>query len=119
MITAAVIEAAVRVVPLPVVARLAGVSLAAPDSRDGVEVPALNVTERRAVWLAHAVMQRWPFGGGTCLRRSLIIGHLLRRHAPSLRIGLAREGGPVGAHAWPEIPGADEVMSRRHRAFEL
>lgn len=40
-----------------------------------------------------------------CLRRALILGHLLRRNGPALRLGVAREDGEVRAHAWLEVDG--------------
>lgn len=42
----------------------------------------------------------------TCLRRSLVAGHLLRRREPRLRIGARLTGGAVTAHAWLELAGA-------------
>lgn len=57
---------------------------------------------RRCVAL---VLRRWPFGD-SCLRRALVLGALLRRFDPRLRVGVARnvEDGAQGvtAHAWLE-----------------
>ena len=64
-------------------------------------------------------MRRWPFGTGVCLRRSLVIGRCVRRLRPTLRIGVARHGTGIGAHAWLEVPGATNTGGRNHLAFDL
>jgi len=50
------------------------------------------------------VLRHWP-PGGTCLRRALLVGWVLRRRRPVLRVGVAKIDGVVKAHAWLEIEG--------------
>jgi hypothetical protein len=50
------------------------------------------------------LMDFWPFGG-TCLRRSLLVGNRLRSLGPTIRIGVGPSGAPMAAHAWVEIDG--------------
>lgn len=50
------------------------------------------------------VLGVWP-RRGRCLRRSLVLGALLREHGPVLRIGVRRRGDGIVAHAWIEIEG--------------
>ena len=52
------------------------------------------------------VLRHWCFSA-TCLRRSLLAGHLLRRWHPVLRLGVAKVDGIVTAHAWLEINGVN------------
>jgi Transglutaminase-like superfamily len=41
-----------------------------------------------------------------CLRRSLVLGFLLREHAPLLRIGVQRDSDQnLRAHAWIDVGG--------------
>lgn len=49
----------------------------------------------------------WPGFNPTCLPRSLVLWHLLRRRgAPAqLRIGVTKEGEQLSAHAWVENEG--------------
>lgn len=99
-------EAAVRILPLDVAARLAGARLLL----DGTVVtrdawPELTDTERERCALALRVLGRRPFQS-TCLRRSLVLAALLRRWRPALRVGVAKTAGAVAAHAWLEIDGA-------------
>ena len=51
------------------------------------------------------VADAWPFSRGPCLRRTLVLGHLLREHDPALRLGVAGAGDDLNAHAWLEIDG--------------
>ncbi|MBI3200161.1 MAG: lasso peptide biosynthesis B2 protein [Myxococcales bacterium] len=50
------------------------------------------------------VLGVWP-RRGRCLRRSLVLGAMLRAHRPVLRIGVRRRSGGIVAHAWLEIDG--------------
>lgn len=119
LLTAAGVEIGIRCLPLPTVARLAGVALATDvPSRDAPAL-ALTARERRAVRWAGAVMRRWPLGTGVCLRRSLVIGRFVRRLRPVLRLGVTRHGEVIGAHAWLEVPGAVNIGGRDHQAFDL
>lgn len=104
--TAAMVEAGVRVLPLRTVARLAGARLeldTAVAERDAW--PELSPRDRDRCALALRLLGRRPFRA-TCLRRSLVLASLLRRQHPALRVGVAKSGGAVAAHAWLEIAGA-------------
>jgi hypothetical protein len=119
LLTAAAVEIGVHFLPLRTIARLAGVSLATDGSPPAARAPTLTEAERRALRWARAVMRRWPFGSGACLRRSLVIGRVVRRLRPTLRIGVARHGGVISAHAWLEVPGAVNIGGGDHQAFDL
>ena len=113
-------EVGIRVLPLPVVARLLDVSLAKPVDRPGVAtLPDLSAAEVRGIRMARALMHRWPWGRGVCLRRSLLLGHVLRRHDPWLRVGVAREDERIRAHAWLEIRGVETTGAGPFLAFEM
>ncbi|MBI4730510.1 MAG: lasso peptide biosynthesis B2 protein [Acidobacteria bacterium] len=106
---AVAVEAGLRTLPVPRLARLLGVRLVTDRravSAAGEETHTLNLSdaERRRLRAAQAVLRARP-GRGRCLRRALVAGHLLRERRPELRIGVAREGGRVHAHAWIEIDG--------------
>ena len=53
---------------------------------------------------AWRLLRRRPFNP-TCLRRALLGGYVLRRHAPVVRIGVAKTDKLVLAHAWVEVDG--------------
>jgi len=96
-----VVEVALKLTSLDVVARRIGAPLAV-DERDGA-VPPLDETtltskERLHLWAVRWVLQRWLFDA-TCLRRALAWGRVLRARRPVLCIGLVEEHG-VLAHAW-------------------
>jgi hypothetical protein len=48
-----------------------------------------------------------------------VVGRVVRRLQPTLRIGVAREGDVISAHAWLEVPGAVNIGGRDHLAFDL
>lgn len=104
--TLAVAEVLLRVTDLPTTCRALRIALdvssAAPARTATVVLPAGS---RRAIRVAGAVVARWPFGD-TCLRRCLLLGHLLRRMRPVLRIGVQRSEGTFAAHAWLEVGGS-------------
>lgn len=103
--TAVTIEIGLRTLRLPALARRLGVPFDATPGPAGTKPSErLPSWAARRVHLANRVMDRWPFGG-TCLRRSLLVGSRLRRLRPSLRIGVRRDDA-VRAHAWVEIAGA-------------
>jgi hypothetical protein len=55
-----------------------------------------------------------------CLRRSLVMGHVLRRHDPVLRIGVRRSDDGFAAHAWVEVAGeAVEAGAEEYLAFDF
>lgn len=97
---AALIEIAVRTVPLDRLAPVLGIQLRPVPG--GPEVDALDpLSERERLHLEASRRLFAVFHArGPCLRRSLVEGFLLRRRRPVLRIGVRREGDAVAAHAW-------------------
>ncbi len=100
------VEALIRSVPLPRLSEMLGirVNLAPPPA--GVErLPAETLTprDRRQLRCSQRVADVWPLSKGPCLRRSLVAGHLLRRHHPAVRLGVSGTGDRLLAHAWLEI----------------
>ncbi len=63
----------------------------------------LSPGEQRAYWATRWVLHRWVYDG-TCLRRALAAGFVLRRHHPVLRLGLTDDGHTT--HAWVEASGS-------------
>ena len=119
-VLALVVEIAIRLLPLPIVARRMHVSLVRPPARPGLAtLPDFSGAELRAVRMARALMRRWPWGSGACLRRSLLVGHVLRRHDPWLRVGVTRDDADIRAHAWLEIRGVETTGAGPFLAFEM
>ena len=103
-----VVEILIRWVPLPRLARLLGVRLDLEPPLPASPVMSaaeLSEHDRRQLRGARRVADRWPLSKGPCLRRSLVAGHLLRRHDPTIRVGVAGTGDRLQAHAWLEIEG--------------
>jgi Transglutaminase-like superfamily len=103
-----VVELLVRSVPLPRLSRFLGLRLNLAPARQNVQPlleTALPVRAQRQLRCAHRVADVWPFSKGPCLRRSLVVGHLLRQYDPAVRLGLAGSGDALVAHAWIEIDG--------------
>ena len=104
---ATIVEVGLRTMQLPPLAKALGVRLnwskqqAAPP---GIPT-SLGMTDRRKVTNILRVMRHWPFAEGTCLRQSLMLGRVLRRRHPELRIGVQDRGGGIVAHAWIELDG--------------
>ena len=100
------IEAGLRTSSVPAVAARLGVTLGTEPSAPPRVAP-VDLSEREAVDVdaARRLVRRWP-ADARCLRRSLLVGHALRRREPVLRIGVAKHDGRVHAHAWIEIDGA-------------
>lgn len=116
------VEATIRWMRLPRLTRLVGVTfdprteLGAEDAAGGsalsvasvsskgpaaeVDLPEPVVMARRNV---NRLMSVWPLGAGPCLRESLVLGRLIRDKDPVLRLGVARHGYRMRAHAWVEI----------------
>ncbi len=67
------------------------------------DLTGLSASEHRAYEAVRWVLSRWLYDG-TCLRRALALGFVLRRHHPVLRLGMTDDAGPV-AHAWIEVGG--------------
>ncbi|MDH3679141.1 MAG: lasso peptide biosynthesis B2 protein [Acidimicrobiia bacterium] len=84
----------------------------APEPLDEPADPAASVELARALALVVRLAARLT-SDATCLRTSLVLRHLLRRHSlPStIRLGVRRgsNGGPLSFHAWVEV--ADVVVS--------
>jgi hypothetical protein len=101
---AVAVEIGLYTLPLPRLARLLGVRLAMDG--DALAVPgALPPGIGQQARAMHRVLRRWPFGN-SCLRRALVLGHLIRRSEPALHIGVRRdETGAILAHAWLEVAG--------------
>lgn len=100
----ALVEAAVRVVPLPSLAHRLGVRLSSDDPPPDA-AHQLTPAQERSVLAVQQVMRRWHLAPGPCLRESLVIGHLFRHEQPVLRIGVMREDGELKAHAWLDVRG--------------
>lgn len=93
------VDAGVRTVPFPTLLRWLGLSLT--KGPPGEPLPNDPVLER-LVKHVDRVLRRWP-EEGRCLRRSLVLGVLLREHAPVVKLGVAKDAAGVRAHAWVEI----------------
>lgn len=106
LLTLVAVEATIRWIPLPRLARLLGVrfdltpttSQAAPMAIDS-----LPMESRRALRSTRRVTRWSPFYSGPCLRRSLVAAHLVRDLDPAVRIGIAGDADRLRAHAWIEI----------------
>jgi hypothetical protein len=101
-----VVEMLIRWVPLPRLCRMLGLRVnlepARPDV-DQLHESELSPHAERQLRCARHVADAWPFSQGPCLRRSLVAGHLLRRHHPALRLGMIGSDANLLAHAWVEI----------------
>lgn len=106
---AAVLEVALRTLPLPRIARALGVALALDaEEAPRPDPPKLLLTpaERRRLRAVDRVMRHWRLSPGICLRQALLAGYHLRRHGPRLHLGVRRFEGAFGAHAWLDVAGA-------------
>lgn len=99
---ALVVDAGLRWMSVGRLSSLLGVSARPTRTRERTE-PDRAILE--AVRVADRVLRFWPIRG-KCLRRSLVIGALLRRHEPALRFGVMRSPKGLVAHAWVEVGGA-------------
>jgi hypothetical protein len=111
--TLLIVELLIRWVPIAKLAHLLGVRLETgpgrfvedavpPSSGVGAEGRVREVIDARA-----RIMRYWPLGGGPCLRESLVVGRLLRDEGACVRLGVARFGGRLRAHAWVELAGQE------------
>lgn len=103
-----IIEVGLRSLPISRLSRWFGVPLRLSPERSTAppNLPlTLTIAERRQLALLRRVLPRWRSGRGLCLRQSLMLGHILRRHGAALRIGVNRRGDEVLAHAWVEVGG--------------
>ena len=99
MVVLAIVEVSIRWIPLPRLSRLLGVRF----NLSPLQLTDLPPIARRQMICTRRVTDAWPFSRGPCLRRSLVAGHLLRRHDPTLRLGVGGAGDTLFAHAWIEI----------------
>ena len=100
------VELLIRWIPLPRLSRLLGLRINfAPTHPSAEPLTSADLTPsaRRQVRCTRRVADAWPFSTGPCLRRSLVAGHLLRRHDPTLRLGVGGASDTLFAHAWIEI----------------
>lgn len=101
------IEIGLKVTDVAHLARWMGVPLSTehvpPPAIGPDDVSGLTEHEQRLHWALCWVMARWIYDG-TCLRRALAFGWVLRRRSPVLRLGMLDEVGVV-AHAWIEVEG--------------
>lgn len=110
----ALVELGIRTRPLPWLASRVGSPLATGEPGAGAQsVPRLSAREHRRLRVIDVVGPRWPFCDGPCLRQALVAGHMLRRHGPLLRIGVAVDDASVVAHAWLEVGALDIGRSDR------
>jgi hypothetical protein len=104
----AAVEVGLRTTSLSRLTRLLGVAIdtdAGAPGQEGQRGPVLTAHEGRQLRILAAIVERWPFGRGPCLRQSLVAGRILRRHQPHLRIGAAPTEDGVLGHAWLELAG--------------
>jgi hypothetical protein len=102
---AAGVEIGLRSLRLPRLCRLLGVPL---DTSATPEVVAGTVVvppwAQRRLAATRRALAHSPFGD-SCLRVALVGGFMVRQLEPVLKIGVAKQGGDVRAHAWLEIGG--------------
>lgn len=106
--TLMLVRAGLAAMPADRLARLLGVPLdfsdreaAPPAARDSVPAG-----RRRQIHMLDALLSHRPFRSPVrCLEQSLTVAVILRPAAPRLRIGVARDGHNVMAHAWVEAAG--------------
>ena len=104
VLVCAIVEVGIRVMRLPTLATRLGVPLdTSPGSRRRMTTAPPPWALRR-LELARGVVRSWP-GGNTCLRRSLVMGNRVRSLHPHLRVGVAKDGAVLSAHAWLEFDG--------------
>ena len=103
-------EVAVKLVPLPRLTRLLGISLIDHRTPTSAATPPSSssrldgaAVERRAR-IVDRLYRAWP-RKSSCLRRALVLGYRIRGADPVLLIGVANEDGSIRAHAWIEVDG--------------
>jgi hypothetical protein len=96
------VEVGLRVSDVGRLASVLGVPLAArssgsPAGEGDSDIAGLSAREQLDYWAAGWVLDRWLYDG-TCLRRALVSGFLLRSRHPELHLGLIGDG--TTSHAW-------------------
>ena len=115
------IELLLRRRPISEVAPRFGVQFLRPsDDQRQAQDPNIRYTADEWRWVKNhrRVVKRWPWDK-SCLRRSLLLGWILRHRHPDLMIG-ARSGedGQIEAHAWIRLDGVDmDIESRSYLTF--
>lgn len=109
LLVAGVVEIGLRTMSLPRLARLLGLRMGGdgPTAAEPVAQPDPAAVRRirRSFRATDRVLRRWPFGN-TCLRRALVLGHLISGLEPTLCIGVRRdETRALVAHAWLTVAG--------------
>jgi hypothetical protein len=113
------VEVSLRFVAVDRVARRLGLRFLETPSDSVAERVQLRLTiaERRWVNNVGRIVRRWPWDA-SCLRRSLLLGWVLRRRAPVLMVGVRRDGEAIAAHAWVRIDGVDlDPAAGQYAAF--
>ncbi|MCW4458858.1 lasso peptide biosynthesis B2 protein [Microbacterium sp. MPKO10] len=106
-IMAARVEVALRKGGVHRAARIGAVHVDMDGTASAPGTPAeagLTPRELEKLDTAWRVLRHGPFNG-TCLRRALVGGYVLRHHRPLLRIGVSKADGTVAAHAWVDVHG--------------
>ena len=100
-------ELTVRSVPVQRLSKVFGVPLDSTSVHaiPNHQPPSLTRWQRGQLRTLAPLAARWPFADGPCLRQSLVTGHVLRRHHPVLRLGVANPDSGLQAHAWVEVDG--------------
>ena len=116
---AALTELGLRTLPLGLLCRGYGIRIGRERGHSPARSLQLTDAELVTVRAVERVYRLTARGGqGTCLRRALVCGALLRERAPVLRLGCTRVDGRVHAHAWIELersaaPGSKAVHVER------
>lgn len=115
VVVASYVEAQFRWAGLPTMTRRLGLTLSA-DGKEQAGAAVLPGWTRLPIRTVDRVMNHWPFGG-TCLRRTLVLGHRLRGLDAQVRIGVQRSvSGEVAAHSWLIVRGMSiDPESARYR----
>lgn len=104
LVAALVAEVCLNRTELPQLARWLGVPLEDGPSTTPAASEALGL-ECRSALMATRLSLRLIKVPPTCLRQSLVAGHLLRSRRPKLRIGASSDADGFRAHAWLELDG--------------
>lgn len=97
------VEAGIRRIPLPRLTSLLGLELA-PGRVELAEPDGVPVWAVDRLCLVEGVLKRWPWGS-TCLRRTLVGGHRIRRLHPVVHIGVRGSATRPNVHAWLAVAG--------------
>lgn len=108
VVTAAVVEVALRLVALPRLAAAVGAPIHLGSAEGGHTDPAsvLGAADAPRLRATQIVMRRWPWGDrGPCLRQALVAGRMLRHRRPRLALGAGRDARGTLGHAWLLVDG--------------